>query len=381
MTAGVVPVTGAWRPGDPPGRRRWFTAPGPLPLSGGEVLPGYRLAYETWGVPSAGGGNAVLVLHALTGDSHAAGPAGAGHPTPGWWDGVIGPGRALDTRELFVVAPNVLGGCQGSTGPAGPAADGRPWGSRFPRLSIRDTVVAEAALADELGIREWALVLGGSMGGMRALEWAITFPNRVRRLLVLAACAASGADQIAWTAAQLAAIRGDPDWLGGDYHLTGSGPRCGLGTARRIAHTTYRSASELADRFGRTAQAGEDPHQGGRFAVESYLDHQAGKLAQRFDAASYVLLSEAMNRHDVGRGRAGVAAALRRIRAEVTVAGIDTDRLYPLQQQEELAAGIEGAGPVRVISSRYGHDGFLLETDQVGSLISELTSTVALSTG
>lgn len=373
----LPPASSAWREGDPPGRRQWFTSPHPFPLERGGYLPGYQLAYETWGTLAPDGSNAVLVLHALTGDSHVAGPAMPGHPTPGWWDDLVGPGRALDPGELFIVAPNALGGCQGSTGPASLAPDGTPWGSRFPALTIRDQVVAEAALADELGIASWALVVGGSMGGMRAVEWAVTFPNRVRRLLALATNAQASADQIAWTSAQIAAIRADEYWRGGDYYAAGpgQGPHRGLGVARRIAHTTYRSAAELEARFGRAAQAGEDPYAGGRFAVESYLDYQAGKLARRFDAGSYVVLSEAMNLHDVGRGRGGVARALARITAATIVAGVDTDRLFPLEQQEALASGIPGAGDVRVISSASGHDGFLIETGQVAKLVTELLDT------
>lgn len=376
MTDGddLLPASGAWQEGDPPGRRRWSGSARALALERGGVLPGYRIAYETWGSLAPDGSNAVLVLHALTGDSHVAGPATPGHPTPGWWDGLVGPGRALDPGELFIVAPNVLGGCQGSTGPASAAPDGEAWGSRFPGLTIRDQIAAEAALADELGVAAWELVVGGSMGGMRALEWAVTYPDRVRNLLLVATNAAASADQIAWTSAQIAAIRADDGWRGGDYHSAapGRGPHRGLGVARRIAHTTYRSGAELQGRFGRRAQQGEDPYGDGRFAVESYLDHHAGKLARRFDAGSYALLSEAMNLHDIGRGRGGAMRALRRVSAITTVAGIDTDRLYPLEQQVALAAGIEGAGDVRVISSASGHDGFLVETAQVGKLITEL---------
>ncbi|PXY18556.1 homoserine O-acetyltransferase MetX [Prauserella flavalba] len=377
-TGGLLPVSGAWREGDPPGRRRWFRSPRPLALERGGVLPGYRLAYETWGELAADGSNAVLVLHALTGDSHVAGPAQPGHPGPGWWDGLVGPGRALDTGELFVVAPNALGGCQGSTGPASTSPDGLPWGSRFPHLTIRDLVTAEVALADELGIASWALVLGGSMGGMRALEWGVSQPRRVRRLAVLAAPARSGADQIGWTSAQLAAIRADPGFRGGDYYFApdGDGPHRGLGIARRIAHLTYRSEPELAARFDGDPQPGEDPLSGGRFAVESYLDHHAAKLARRFDANSYLRLAEAMNTHDVGRGRGGVAAALRGVTATTVVAGIDSDRLYPLRQQRELAAALPGSGQPWVLTSEYGHDGFLIETGQVAELVTTLLKTV-----
>ncbi|MFI9627804.1 homoserine O-acetyltransferase [Streptomyces sp. NPDC052042] len=372
------PATGAWQEGDPPGRREWYHRADPLPLESGGLLPDVRLAYETWGRLAPDRSNAVLVLHALTGDSHVAGPAGPGHPTPGWWDALIGPGRALDTDRWFVVAPNVLGGCQGSTGPASPRPDGRRWGGSFPRLTQRDQVVAEAGLADALGIERWALVLGGSMGGMRAVEWAVSHPERVASLLLLASTGVASAEQIAWATAQLHAIRADPHWRGGDYHDAGPGrgPHAGLGIARRLAHITYRCAEELDSRFGNRAQDGEDPWLGGRYQVESYLDHHAAKLVRRFDAASYVVLAEAMNAHDIGRGRGGTRAALARVTARTLVAGVDSDRLYPLGQQEELAAGIPSADRLRVIGSPYGHDGFLLETSQVGALVRELLDDV-----
>ncbi|MCS0636277.1 homoserine O-acetyltransferase [Streptomyces sp. LP05-1] len=385
MTTGartLPPATGAWREGDPPGHRSWCALGRPLPLESGESLPGARLAYETWGRLAPDASNAVLVLHALTGDSHVAGPAGPGHPTPGWWDALVGPGRALDTRRWFVVAPNVLGGCQGSTGPASPGPGGRPWGPDFPALTQRDQVAAELRLADALGIGRWAAVIGGSMGGMRALEWAVGHPERTGALLALACPAAASAEQIAWASVQAAAIRADARWAGGRYHDAppGGGPHRGLGIARRIAHVTYRSEPELAARFGRLPQAPGDPAAGpgagpgrrGRYQVESYLDHHAAKLAARFDAGSYLTLTEAMNAHDLGRGRGGTRAALRRATMPAIVAGVDSDRLYPLSQQRELAAGLPGADRVRVIASASGHDGFLIEADQVGALVREL---------
>ncbi|MGW4490875.1 homoserine O-acetyltransferase MetX [Streptomyces sp. NPDC004376] len=371
-------ATGAWREGDPVGRRRWYAASAPLPLEAGGELPGVRLAFETWGRLAPDRSNAVLVLHALTGDSHVAGPAEPGHPSPGWWDTLVGPGRALDTDRWFVVAPNVLGGCQGSTGPAslrsggGRSGGGRPWGGAFPFLTQRDQVAAEAGLADALGIDRWALVLGGSMGGMRAVEWAVSHPERTGALLLLATSAEASAEHIAWADIQLRAIRDDPHWQGGDYHDTGRGPLAGLGLARRVAHVTYRAEPELQARFGRLPQGAEDPWHGGRYRVASYLDHHADKLNRRFDAASYVVLSEAMNAHDVGRGRGGTRAALARVTAPALVAGVDSDRLYPLAQQERLAALIPSADRVRVVESAYGHDGFLIETEQVGTMVREL---------
>lgn len=230
----------------------------------------------------------------------------------------------------------------------------------------------EAELADALGIDSWALVIGGSMGGMRALEWAVTYPERTRALLLLATTAAASAEQIAWANIQLHAIRSDPHWRGGHYHDTGRGPHTGLGLARRLAHVTYRSEPELAVRFGRSPQGDEIPWHGGRYQVESYLDHHAAKLTRRFDAGSYVVLSEAMNSHDVGRGRGGLRSALSRVTARTLVAGVDSDRLYPPSQQAELAAGISGADRLRTIESPYGHDGFLIEVEQVAALVTEL---------
>ncbi|MFG2265915.1 homoserine O-acetyltransferase [Streptomyces sp. NPDC048720] len=370
----LPPASGAWREGDPPGRRQWYERDTPIPLEVGGELPGVRLAFETWGRPAPDRSNAVLVLHALTGDSHVVGPAEPGHPTPGWWDGLIGPGRALDTDRWFVVAPNVLGGCQGSTGPSSFTPRGRRWGSAFPFLTQRDQVAVEVDLADALGVDRWALVVGGSMGGMRALEWAVSHPERTRALLLLATTAAASAEQIAWANIQLHAIRSDPHWRGGDYHDAGPGlgPHAGLGLARRLAHVTYRSEPELQVRFGRAPQGTEHPWNGGRFQVESYLDHHAAKLVSRFDAGSYVTLAEAMNSHDIGRGRGGTHAALSRVTARTLVAGVDSDRLYPLSQQTELAAGIPTADHVRVVESQYGHDGFLIEVDQVAELVGEL---------
>ncbi|HEV7685557.1 MAG TPA: homoserine O-acetyltransferase [Acidimicrobiia bacterium] len=394
MTAaspGPPPATGAWRPGDPAGQRRFLTlfAPpdGPLELELGGTLSPVVVAYETWGELDRAGSNAVLVAHALTGDSHAAGPAGPGHRYPGWWDHSIGPGKDIDTNRWFVVCPNVLGGCQGTTGPSSPAPDGRPYGSRFPRITIRDQVAVEAAMADALGIERWAAVIGGSMGGMRALEWAVGHPDRLDLAVVVACGAAASAEEIGLCSVQNEAIRADPGFRGGDYYeaAPGEGPHRGMGIARRIGHLSYRSEPELQARFGRAPQPGEDPLGGatapaeaerpgvgaehGRYAVESYLDHHADKLARRFDAGSYVVLSEAMNHHDVGRGRGGLAQALGGVRCRVAVAGIDSDRLYPLRLQRELAELLPGRPEVTVISSLYGHDSFLIESEAVGNFI------------
>jgi homoserine O-acetyltransferase/O-succinyltransferase len=350
-----------------------------VPLERGGELPDVRVAYETWGELAADGSNAVLVLHALTGDSHVAGDAGDGHPTPGWWGGLVGPGLAIDTDRWFVVAPNVLGGCQGTTGPANPAPDGQPWGSRFPYLTVRDQVEPERRLSDVLGIDSWAAVVGGSMGGMRVLEWAVTHPDRVRGIAPMAVGAAASADQIALQTIQLQAIRDDPAYRGGDYLRDGGPPPdAGLALARRLAHWTYRSPQELETRFGREPQQDEDPlGGGGRFAVTSYLDHHGAKLVRRFDAHTYVILTESMNGHDVGRGRGGIAPALGRFRGEVAVVGVDTDRLYPIEQQHELARHLVGPDArATVVRSPYGHDSFLLETEAIEAVLRDLLARV-----
>jgi homoserine O-acetyltransferase/O-succinyltransferase len=396
----LIPASGGWREGDHLGDRR-FAELGSFDLELGGQLPHVRVAYETWGELNADASNAVLVLHALTGDSHVVGPAGPGHLTAGWWDGLIGPDAPIDSRKWFVVAPNVLGGCQGSTGPSslrdgpresslrdGPResslrADGQrhlslrdasQWGSAFPRITVRDQVAVEAALADHLGISTWASLVGGSMGAMRVLEWLVGYPSRTSSALVLAVGATATGDQIGTQSAQLRAITSDPHWRAGDYYdaADGEGPHEGMGLARRIAHLTYRSADELQVRFGNEPQDGEDPLRDGRFAVQSYLDHQATKLARRFDAGTYVALTDAMNTHDVGRGRGGVAAALACIIAPVIIAGVDSDRLYPIALQRELADQIPTTiGGLRVVHSEFGHDGFLIERDAVGALVRE----------
>lgn len=365
MTA-IAPTRGAWQEGDPPGRRRFLDI-GPLDLELGGSLPAVRLAYETWGVLNPARDNAVLILHALSGDSHVHGEAEAGHPTAGWWEGVVGPGRAIDTDRWFVVCANVLGGCQGTTGPSSTAPDGQAWGSRWPVTTIRDQVAAEVPLADALGIGCWAAVIGGSMGGMRALEWAVTHPSRVERVVVLAAAAEASADQVGLCRIQIDAVRADPYWHGGDYAARGVTPDTGLGIARRIAHLSYRTADEVDERFGRAPQDDADPLRGGRFAVESYLEHAAGGLLARFDAGSYVALNQAMNSHEIGRGRGGTVAALGRITARATVVGVDTDRLYPLRQQAYLARAL--GVPLDVVTSGRGHDGFLVEADQVSTVL------------
>lgn len=370
------PATGAWRDGDPAGGRR-FTFLGDFRTENGQLLPATRVAWESWGELNEAGDNAVLILHALTGDSHVRGPAGAGHPTAGWWEDIVGPGSAIDTDRWFVVAPNMLGGCQGSTGPASIAPDGREWASRFPYLTIRDQVSAQIGLADTLGIERWAAVIGGSMGGMHALEWAVMQPERVERLAVLSSPPVTTADQLALNFVQLETVRMDPRFAGGEYYdaALGEGPHRGLALARRMALLNYRSPIELNQRFQRSWQSDVSPlGRGGRFAVESYLDFHGNKFTRRFDANSYITVVEAMNSHDIGRDRGGVEQALHTVTARTLVLGIDTDRLFPVDGQQRIARSIPNLidDEAVVLTSDFGHDGFLIETEPVGAHLERL---------
>lgn len=373
---GRPPATGAWLAGDAIGDRK-FSEPFAIELESGKQLPSVRLAYESWGELNASKDNAVLVLHALTGDSHTIGNAGDGHPTAGWWNGVIGPDLYIDTNKYFVITPNVLGGCQGSTGPSSLDSKGREWGANFPQLSIRDQAKAFAILMEQLGISSYAVV-GGSMAGMHALELAIEYPDRINRLGILAAPAYSTADQIALNTVQLEAIRSDDNYAGGWYYdaKPGFGPHRGLALARRMALLNYRSPQELNERFGRAWQSKVSPiTEQGKYAVESYLDFHGNKFVRRFDANSYITLVSAMNSHDVGRDRGSVVEALHQIKCPTLVLGIENDRLFPLSGQKLIADSIGGplvGGELQVIQSEYGHDGFLIETQAVGSRLKQL---------
>jgi homoserine O-acetyltransferase len=375
---GPIPASGAWSPERPAGHRKFVTVATerPVVLEGGGQLRDITIAYETWGTLDADAGNAVLVCHALTGDAHAAGDLGPGHPTEGWWDDLIGPGRPLDTNRYFVVCANVLGGCQGTTGPASPHPDdGRPYGSRFPVVSIRDMVRTQAMLADRLGIGAWLSVVGGSMGGMQVIEWAVMYPQRVRSIACIASAAAASPWQIGWSEVGRLSITLDPKWRDGDYYdqPPGEGPHEGLALARRIAQIHYRSDLSYHDRFDRAIV---EPWQGfnlwDRFQVESYLDYHGEKLVRRFDANSYLVLNKAMDLHDIGRGRGGLDAALSRVSCPSLVVSVDSDALYTPRQQEQLRDGLRALGKdveYVVLRSDHGHDGFLLELDQLGPVI------------
>jgi len=371
-----LPASGAWRSGDPVGDRRFVDVSHgrPFVLEAGGVLEQVTMAYETWGELSPEADNAVLVCHALTGDSHAHGRIGHGHATPGWWNGVIGPECALDPDRHFIVCVNVLGGCQGSTGPASvdPSTD-RPYGSSFPTVTARDMVRCQAGVADHLGIDRWLSVVGGSMGGMQVLEWGVMFPRRVRSIAPLATTLAASAQQIAWSAVGRTALALDPRFRGGDYYDAepGDGPAAGLAVARSVAQVTYRSDEVFTDRFSRELV---DPRSlydlWDRFQVESYLDYHGAKLARRFDANSYMVLNRSMDLHDIGRDRGSLESAVARfLSVPVLTVSIDSDMLYPVHQQANLRDVIVAAGgrcEHHVINSPDGHDGFLLATREVG---------------
>lgn len=380
-----LPATGAFLEGDDPGNRQFATVAGErtLALEGGGSLQDITVAYETWGELSAAGDNAILVCHALTGQSDAANLAHGANVDEGWWQGYIGPGKPIDTNRFFVVCTNVLGGCGGTTGPASiNPATGEPYGASFPTVTIRDMVRVQARLANQLGVEQWLAVVGGSMGGMQVLEWALMHPNRVRAVAPLATTLAASAWQIGLSAVGRLAVTLDPKWRGGDYYdaAPGEGPHAGLATARAIAQLTYKSHEKFEDRFGRMPV---DPTsifgQWDRFQIESYLDYHGEKLVRRFDANSYITLNKAMDLHDVGRMRGGKAKALRRLRAPVLTVSVSTDGLYhPYLQQEIHDLIVEQGGHCEytVIESSQGHDGFLTESQTVGPLLADFLDRV-----
>jgi len=381
MTRHDYPATGAWFPGMPVGGRKFADFPHdrPFALDGGKVLSSVSIAYESWGTLNEDATNAVLICHAWTGDSHVSGAAEEGNPTPGWWEGVVGPGKAIDTNKWFVVCSNVIGGCQGSTGPAtAHPEDGQLYGSRFPVITVRDMVRAQVRLTDMLGIRKWHSVVGGSMGGMQVLEWAVTFPDRVKTIIPIATCAQATAQQIAWGAIGRRAIRLDPKWRNGEYYdaATGEGPWEGLAIARMLSQVTFRSDNVFNERFGRALVDMDADYNGlglwDRFEVEGYLDHHGDRLIRRFDTNSYLIIGKAMDLHDIARGRGTLDTAMSRIKAPTLVLGISSDILYPTYQQKQIHSMLteKGVDSTYVeIDSPHGHDAFLINFDQVGAPI------------
>jgi homoserine O-acetyltransferase len=367
---------------------QFLDLPEPLVLDCGSTLHPVRIAYETYGTLSPARDNVILVCHALSGDAHAAGHSAAPAPAAtrdgfraeerdgrrgrdlGWWDGMIGPGKAFDTDRFFVVSTNLLGGCRGTTGPSSiDPATGRPYGSDFPVITVADMVRAERALLRQLGITRLASVSGGSLGGMQALEWAVLHPDEVDTIVPIASTAALPPQGVAWNAIARQAITSDPDWQGGHYYGTGRAPTAGMGIARMIGHITYLSARALQDKFGRRLQFADDVRYTiaePEFAVENYLRHQAETFVRRFDANTYLYLSRALTYFDLARQYGGgrLADAVRAVQARTLLIAFSSDWLYPPSCSEELAAALRASGKeveLHVIDAPYGHDCFLLE--------------------
>lgn len=331
---------------------RYWKSDSPLRLELGGELAGYELAYRTWGRLSAEADNAVVVCHALTGSADA----------DEWWGALFGRNRSLDPERDFIVCSNVLGGCGGSTGAASADAGGRRYGASFPALTIRDQVMAQMRLADALGIRRIKLVIGGSMGGLQALEWALLDARRVESIAVVAASASHSAWCLSWSEAQRLALRADGKFREGRY-APDAPPLAGLGAARAIAMATYRSPAALDQRYGRASGAsvfGERARAPEDFAVRAWLQHHADMFVARFDANCYLTLLDAMDRHDVGRGRGGTREALQRIAQPALIVSVSSDGLYLPEDQLQMCRALPDAEYVQ-ISSMHGHDGFLID--------------------
>jgi len=361
------------RPADPGSvgivQRQYAHFDSPLHLRSGGTLERFTLAYETYGTPNADRSNTILICHALSGDAHVAGYH-TGHPDekPGWWDDAVGPGKIFDTERFFVICSNVIGGCQGSTGPSSLAPDGRPYALRFPMVTVADMVEAQRRLLDRLGIHKLFAVTGGSMGAMQALQWAVAFPDRVEHVLFLASTTRSSALHIAFNETGRQAIYADPNWNNGDYY-GGPAPTRGLAVARMAAHMTYMSEASLEHKFGRNLQDHEtlpytlaEPE----FAVESYLAYQGRKFVERFDANSYLYITKAIDYFDIGADYGSLRAALERTQCAFLVVSFTSDWLYTAQQALDLVEPLRELGrPVEHhhIEAPFGHDSFLVEVD------------------
>ena len=362
--------------------------PKPVRLDCGRDLHPVRIAYETYGTLSPRRDNVILVCHALSGDAHAAGIS----KTPpeestrdgfgaedrdrtsakglGWWDGMIGPGKAFDTDRFFVVSTNLLGGCRGTTGPSSTnPASGRPYGSDFPVITVADMVRTQRAFLDELGIERLAAVAGGSLGGMQGFEWAVLYPDQVDSVVAIASTHAIQPQGVAWNAIARNSIMADPAWQGGHYYGSGRKPDAGMGVARMVGHITYLSAQSVGDKFGRRLQFADDIRYtitDPEFEVENYLRHQAESFVRRFDANTYLYTSRALTYFDLARqyGNGKLIDALRPMRARTLLIAFTSDWLYPPAGSEELAAALRALGrevELHIIDAPYGHDCFLLE--------------------
>ncbi len=353
---------------------RDFVHAQPFTFKSGQVIPGFTLRYETYGELNATRDNAVLICHALSGDHHCAGWH-EGDRKPGWWNNLIGPGKAVDTRRFFVVCANVLGGCQGSTGPSSPhPVTGRPYGVGFPFVTILDMVRAQKCLLDHLGIAELHGVIGGSMGGMQAMLFGIEYPHFTRRVIAMATTARESAQAIAFNEVGRQAIMQDPAWNDGNYPRD-SGPRVGLAIARMMAHITYVSDASMDRKFGRrkkeTAAADAYTFEP-QFEVEGYLRHQGQSFINRFDANSYLYITRALDQFDLAQAYGSLEAAFSLLNAEMLVVGFTSDWLFPPEQNRSLTLAVLRAGKrssYAELSTDLGHDSFLLESDELYALV------------
>jgi homoserine O-acetyltransferase len=389
---------------------QYLDLPAPVRLDCGRDLYPVRVAYETYGTLSPRRDNVILVCHALSGDAHAAGFAktpqasstrdgfgatdrdGLAGKGLGWWDGMIGPGKAFDTDRFFVVSTNLLGGCRGTTGPSSAdQATGQPYGPDFPVLTVADMVRTERSFLDVLGIPRLAAVAGGSLGGMQALEWAVLYPDDVDAIVAIASTHALHPQGLAWNAIAREAIIRDPAWQGGSYYGTGGGPDAGVGVARMVGHITYLSAQALGDKFGRqiTGTADRDISYtltDPEFEVESYLRHQADSFVRRFDANTYLLMSRALTYFDLAREHGGgsLERALAEVKARTLLIAFSSDWLYPPTASQDIADALRALGkPVEfeLIDAPYGHDCFLLEEARQTPLIQRFLDATELSAG
>ena len=378
VQAPQAPASGPRHPaGDDVGivRPRDFVHHAPFTFKSGQTIQGFTLRYETYGALNATRDNAVLVCHALSGDHHCAGWHSETDAKPGWWNNLIGPGKAVDTRRFFVVCANVLGGCQGSTGPSSSdPSTGRPYGITFPFVTIRDMVNSQKLLLDHLGVAELHAVLGGSMGGMTAMMFAMEYPQFTRRQIIMASTANESAQAIAFNEVGRQAIMQDPAWNGGDYPRDG-GPRVGLGVARMMAHITYLSDAGMDRKFGRRKResaGGEAYTFDAQFEVESYLRHQGESFINRFDANSYLYISRAIDQFDPARASGSLEQAFAPVRAESLVIGFTSDWLFPPEQNRAIALALLRAGKrasYAELATDLGHDSFLLESDDLYALV------------
>ena len=357
------------------GLARHVSLAGPLRLDGGAVLSPLEIGYETYGRLNADASNAILICHALTGDQHVA----SQHPVtgkPGWWTRMVGAGMPIDPARHFIVCANVLGSCMGSSGP--PTIDpatGAPFAMRFPVITIRDMVRAQAMLLDHLGIGTLCAVVGGSMGGMQVLEWAATYPDRVRSAVVIAAAARHSAQNIAFHEVGRQAIMADPKWHEGAYYDAGEAPAAGLAVARMAAHITYLSEAGLTEKFGRRLQQREEKSFGfdADFQVESYLRHQGISFVDRFDANSYLYITRAMDYFDLAEEHGGfLANAFRATRTRFCLVSFDSDWLYPTSEARLIVHALNAAGAAVSfveLSSAFGHDAFLLDVPELNRVV------------